>query len=113
MKLLFVCTAGLNRSTTAASLYSQVAETKSIGINGVTEELLDWADKIFVMEQWHKNSILQRFDSPWSLGGAATGSYEYKIVVLDIPDIYGYNSPELQSILTIKINAYISDIYES
>ena len=51
-----------------------------------TQALLDWADLIFVMEDRHREQLIQRF------GRAA---YLDALIVLDIPDVYRYMDPEL------------------
>ena len=50
--LLFVCTNNKHRSVTAAEMLCNVHETKSAGLsptceNPVTEELVEWADKVY------------------------------------------------------------------
>ncbi|NRR90919.1 phosphotyrosine protein phosphatase [Winogradskyella undariae] len=106
MKILFVCSANKQRSKTAedyfASKYNS-HEFLSAGTNlkicrkegttALTEDLLQWADKVYVMEQRHLGQI-QKY----------TGSRYYsKVTVLNIPDIYKYYSQELLKILKEKI----------
>ena len=68
---------------------------ESLGLFAVDEETLrqkvGWADRIMVMENMHKKLILKVMgDSPEILR---------KIEVLDIPDVYDRNSPELIELL--------------
>lgn len=86
----------------AEALLNGVAgyEAKSAGVlegavNEVTQELLDWADVVFVMESWMKESILERFE--------VTAS---KIEVLGIMDVYGIGSPLLEKRIIEKLKRY-------
>ena len=99
MNLLFVCTANINRSVTAAELFASCdgINTRSAGTHALKEttqlsqELLTWADKVFVMDEkrdGHASFIAGHF----SLG--ATELYN-----LDIPDIYPRNDKELKLLL--------------
>lgn len=98
MNILFLCTANLQRSKTAEELF-RVANNdhiyKSAGLSAkyvqkanstlCTEELLQWADRIYVFEQQHIDRIQ-----------AHTGdSYLSKIINLNIPDNYQYFQREL------------------
>ncbi len=89
-RLLFVCTANINRSRTAEEdlpWNHDRYEVKSAGIgihsSGkriVTQELIDWANIIFVMDEKmdrHKTILQTSFD----LKGK-------EVVVLGIPDLY-------------------------
>lgn len=104
--LLFVCAGGLDRSPTAVDLFknSKKYEAKSIGIQPlisapITRQALEWADYIFVMEHEHKVFILENFpliikDKP-------------EIIVLNVPNEYTRNNPELERILRIKLNRWL------
>lgn len=104
LKVLFVCTAHLQRSPTAVDVFyklleekGKTAEVRSAGVDyfsdkRVTKKLIDWADKIYVMEEEHKRFIT--LISPES---------EKKIKVLGIPDIYYRGEPELIRILREKL----------
>jgi predicted protein tyrosine phosphatase len=99
-KVLFVCTANLQRSPTAENLFQGwkgIWEAKSAGImpdpqgNPLTQELIDWADLIIVMEPIHSHYIHSHFQcSP------------AKIRILNIADRYFRDDPELISILRMK-----------
>ncbi|WP_134051633.1 phosphotyrosine protein phosphatase [Rheinheimera aquimaris] len=98
MNILFLCTSNLHRSRTAEDFFSSIAadhQYKSAGlsqkycqIHGTTlctTGLLEWADKIYVMEDLHVQRIAEH-----------TGqSYLNKLEVLDIDDVYKYMQPEL------------------
>lgn len=103
-KVLFVCTANIDRSPTAEALLKRKDgfEVKSAGTwlharRRITEELINWADIVFVMERYHKEFLL-------NLSPVA----ENKIVVLDIPDIYPRNDPELIRILKGKLSTHLN-----
>lgn len=100
MKLLFVCTANMQRSPTAEHLFdsSEKHEAKSAGIHPLagkplTVSAINWADVIFCMEEYHKNFILDHFPE----------SQNKELIVLDIPDIYEKNSSELIRLLDKKL----------
>ena len=96
LKLLFVCSFGQQRSPTAEKIYKKEYNTKSAGIysqeHPVTRELLNWADQILVMEKEHQIDIIKNFPE-----------YDHKITVLNIPDMYNYNNPELIKLLKEKV----------
>lgn len=104
MNVLFVCTAALQRSPTAAEVFLDLARKKKVSVNikyagihvfaapHVDNELIAWADKIYAMEELHKNFMLD-----------INSDAAKKIKVLNIPDIYLRNSPELVRILRKKL----------
>lgn len=105
--LLFICSQNWHRSKTAETIFSENKDinVKSAGINTYAEnplsnQLLEWADAVFVMEHHHKESILKRFDS--------SAIEEKQINVLDIPDRYRYMDPALIEILKEKVKANLS-----
>ena len=103
-KVLFVCTANIDRSPTAEDLLGQLNgfEVQSAGTwlharRRVTVELIKWADIVFVMERYHKEFLLDL--SPMA---------KNKTVVLDIPDIYSRNDPELVRILKGRLSTHLT-----
>jgi predicted protein tyrosine phosphatase len=101
-KVLFVCTANLQRSPTAEDLFRNsngVWETESAGTtpfpgrNHLTQQLIDWADLIIVMEPQHAEHIQTHFKTNPD-----------KIRVLNIPDKYFRNDPDLVQELKDKVN---------
>ncbi len=104
MKILFICRANLQRSPTAVDVFNKLAkrfnikaEAKSAGIDELSEvvinkALINWADRIYVMEQFQKEFIL-------SLEPLAKN----KIKVLNIKDVYYRDDPELITILENKL----------
>ncbi len=105
LKLLFVCTVNRMRSATAHKIYEidDRFEVKSAGTDKsanivLTEELLNWADSIVVMENHHRNHIRKHFPHIYK---------NKRIVCLYIPDDYDYMETELIVILKNKVE----DVY--
>jgi len=106
MNYLFVCSANKQRSKTAEDYFAEKHpehKFRSAGTNNkicrkegtteLTEELLKWADKAYVMEKKHFDQIKKH-----------TGSKYYsKITVLHIPDVYQYYDKALLRILDESI----------
>ena len=70
MKLLFICNQNENRSKTAELVFKDSFETRSAGLSNeypVTEDQLEWADKVVVMEGHHRKEISKRFPALWLL----------------------------------------------
>ena len=100
-KALFVCTANLQRSPTAENLFhgwEGVWEARSAGImpdpdrNQLTQELIDWADLVVVMETIHSQYITSHFQCS-----------ARKIRILNIADKYFRDDPELVRELRRKV----------
>ena len=105
LKLLFVCTVNRIRSATAHKIYENDSrfEVKSAGTDEtantvLSNDILNWADSVVVMEKHHRNYIRKHFPE----------IYKYKkIVCLYIPDDYDYMQEEL--IVTLKNK--VEDVY--
>ena len=85
-KVLFVCSAGILRSATAARLYSHVHNTRCAGSEDyalipVTPDLLLWADQVVFVNEENYLSIVRRFD---------LDTFEVDVVILNIPDNYNH-----------------------
>lgn len=114
-KVLFVCSAGILRSATAAHVFSAEpynwnTRTAGMGIefalNPVSEALILWADKIYCMEQEHLDDMKSVFGERLEkLIKARNCDDEIFIEVLNIPDIYEYRSPELIKLLKEKVKS--------
>lgn len=106
-KLLFICAGGLDRSPTAESLFKNNLkfEAQSCGLYPLTETtpiskyLLRWADEIIVMEIQHKKDIMERF--PLFVKDKS------EILVLNIPNQYVKDDPELLRLLKIKLKKWL------
>lgn len=103
-KLLFICMANISRSRTAEDLFTNSTqyEVQSAGIKWyersrqmVSQGLLSWADKIFVMERWQLEYLAVNFDIENKM-----------VIVLDIPDIYGRGDKSLINILVSKLGVF-------
>jgi predicted protein tyrosine phosphatase len=77
------------------------AGTAPYAENPLSVDLIEWADIIFAMEGVHRKRINERF------GPLLCGK---KIVVLGIPDKYGYMDPELIAILEKKVPQHLPSI---
>ena len=107
---LFVCSANIQRSKTAEDFFSEhypnhefssagtnIKLCQKEGTNPLTEEALEVADLIFVMERKHQKWISQN----------STGKFGRKIILLNIPDRFKYYQKELIQLLKDKINPYL------
>ena len=74
------------------------AGTERDADNPISSDDLDWAEVIFVMESRHKKRLQQMFG--WRLA-------QKRVVVLGIPDDYGFMQPELVELLTLKVTPYL------
>lgn len=106
LKLLFVCTVNRMRSATAHKIYEnddrfivKSAGTDKTANTVISDEILNWADSIIVMEKHHRNYIRQHFPDIYK---------DKKIVCLYIPDDYDYMQAELIAILRDKME----DVYK-
>ena len=105
MKILFVCSANMDRSPTAEYIYANHPglEVKSAGTYNhaqqrIDAELLQWADAILCMEERHKQSIEEKY--PEMISG--------KIIdFLDVPDLYPYRHPVLIKMIKEKVDAWL------
>ena len=104
-KVLFVCSQNKLRSPTAEQVFSEIpgldvlsAGTNHDAVTPLSSELIEWSDKIFVMENTHREKLQKRFRS--SLKGK-------KIICLDIPDNFSYMDPKLVAILKKKLPQYL------
>lgn len=102
MNILFLCTANIQRSKTAEDIFCRRYQQHTFRSAGLskkecsrnnstlcTEELLIWADVVYVFEQMHIDRICDY-----------TGDkFLSKIRCLDIEDVYQYMQPELVALL--------------
>lgn len=107
MNILFVCTAGQQRSPTAVNVVKEHYpwnEAKFAGVHPlaevpITSESIDWADNIFAMEKMHKDFLIQNF--PDEVIGK-------NIIVLGISDIYEKDNPALSNLLRDKLRDFLT-----
>jgi predicted protein tyrosine phosphatase len=92
------------RSCTAETIYAAMGySVRSAGIEkwakvSLSNEIILWADMIFVMEEKQKVIINTEF------ADAIKGR---KIFVLNIPDNYYYMEPELVELIKTKVTPYL------
>lgn len=90
-KVLFVCSAGLLRSATAARIYARKYNTRAAGtapyaLIPLSDDLIIWANEIvFVNEENYRAACTK-----WDLD-----NFKREIKVLNIPDQYEHMHPEL------------------
>lgn len=104
MNILFVCSKNKWRSRTAETLFKnngrhqvRSAGTEKTARIKLTQQLLNWADLVFVMENKHQKRILEKFEF----------DVQSKILeVLDIEDYYEYMDEELISIFKLKLGDF-------
>lgn len=106
IKLLFICSANIDRSPTAEALFknSDKYEAKSAGtldmaINHVNQDLITWADIIFAINE-RDDKHLTYLKDEYNVAGK-------KIYDLDIPNIYKRGDPLLINLLKEKIAEFI------
>ena len=91
-KVLFVCSAGILRSATAARMYAGKYNTRCAGTGmeyaliKLDEQLMDWADEIVFVNPWNYDQAGFYFDLV---------PYRDKMKVLNIPDEHEHMAPEL------------------
>jgi predicted protein tyrosine phosphatase len=105
-RILFVCTANLDRSPTAEDLYAQDAryEVRSAGVAPfaavpLTRDLLLWADRVFVMnerEDRHRTLIRIRFPD-----------VDRPVTDLDVRDLWHRGDPELAALLLRRLRPHL------
>jgi predicted protein tyrosine phosphatase len=104
-RILFLCSQNKLRSPTAEAVFADhpAVEVDSAGLNNdaevpLSEEQIEWADLIIVMEQCHRKRLNQKFKR--ALAGK-------RIAVLNIPDDYDYMDPSLITLLKARTASYI------
>lgn len=107
VKLLFICTANINRSRTAEDMLagSDKYEVKSAGLvmlkdsgQVITQKLVDEADQIFVMNEIHdkhRTKLMERFET-WGKD----------VFDLNIRDIYARGEKELVRLLRLRFEEF-------
>jgi protein-tyrosine phosphatase len=105
-RILFVCTANVDRSRTAEDLYraDERYEVRSAGVAPfatvvLTRDLLLWADRVFVMnerEDGHRTLIRIKFPD-----------VDRPLVDLDVEDRWHRGDPELVKLLTRRLKPHL------
>ena len=107
MNHLFICSANKQRSKTAEDYFSakypqlqflsagtNLRLCRKEGTTPLTDDLLQWADRIWVMETRHLDHLKKTCGS----------KYYNKVTVLHIPDYYAYYDPELLQLLEKRVS---------
>lgn len=104
-KVLFVCSQNKLRSPTAERVFAEWPdiETLSAGTNNdaenpLSDEEVEWADIIFVMEKSHRNKMQQKYRSALK---------DKRLICLHIPDNYEFMDPALVLLLKAKVPRYL------
>lgn len=104
-RILFLCSQNKLRSPTAEAIFAdhEEIEVDSAGLNNdaevpLSDEQIEWADVIIVMEKAHRNRLNRKFKRV--LAGK-------RIAVLNIPDNYDYMDEELVRILKLRCQPYL------
>ena len=104
---LFVCSQNKLRSPTAEHIFADVpgiatasAGTNNDAENPLTDELVEWADFIFVMERQHRNKVQVKHRAALK---------DKRVVVLDIPDEYEFMDPALVRLLETRMRRWLPD----
>ena len=101
-RALFVCSAGMLRSATAAfvgnslGMNTRACGSESYALIPLTANLILWADTIYFVNEYNYYGSLQQFMEYPTLDA----EIRRKAVVWDIEDIYDYRDPKLVQILT-------------
>jgi predicted protein tyrosine phosphatase len=105
-RVLFLCSQNKLRSPTAEAVFADHprVEVDSAGLNHdaevpLSEEQVEWADLILVMEKTHRSRLNRKF------GKVLAGK---RVVVLNIPDDYDYMDPALVELLKQRCAPYVS-----
>ncbi len=105
MRMLFICGRNRRRSPTAEQVFAahRGVETASAGVGNdsdvpLSDELVEWADLIFVMEPAHRRKLAERHRA--ALKGA-------RVICLDIPDDFAFMDPELVRLLKARVGPHL------
>jgi len=104
-RVLFVCRQNKVRSLTAEHLYRvrpdlevRSAGTVTFAKNQLTEELMHWADAVFVFDESQIVAMERRFGKQ---------DFGKPVVCLGLPDTFDYKSQQLVLKLTAKLEPYL------
>ena len=107
-KLLFICSRNRWRSPTAEALVKghQSYDVRSAGTSEaarvkVNDGHVRWADMIFVMENRHRQLLLERF---------CDSMRPKMITVLDIPDEFGFMDEGLVALLRERLAPHLDEL---
>ena len=105
LRVLFLCSRNHRRSPTAEQVFANHpgVEAASAGLAPDAEEVLtaehvEWAQLIVVMEPVHRRRLQRQFGPRLK---------HARVVVLDIPDDYGFMDPALVEILKRRVTPHL------
>lgn len=105
-RVLFICTANIDRSRTAEDLYAadpryevRSAGTAPFATRRVNHELVAWADRIFVMNE-HE-------DRHQTLLQVLCPGHDRPVVDLDVEDRWRRGHPELVALLLGRLKPHL------
>lgn len=108
LKALTVCSGGVLRSPTTATLLSQLYNynTRSCGTEDyalvpLSKELVAWADIVICAEHYHYGEVMNVMDNVYLETEARPLIY-----VLEVPDEYDYMHPELVELVKAKFEEW-------
>ncbi len=129
VRALFVCEGNRHRSPTAERLYSATlgVKSRSAGVSALarvelTDELLAWADAVFVMERQLEKLVRRRFAQCRIADSCAAILRQLEKLVrrrfapalegktpicLNIPDDYQFMQAELVAVLTERLTPHL------
>ena len=106
-RILFVCSRNEWRSPTAERVFGRdprwvvrSAGTSRSARRRVTAGDLQWADAILVMERSHRSRLREQFPE----------SRDLDVIVLDIPDDYGFMDPDLVDLLERSVGPVLEGL---
>ena len=103
--ILFVCKLNRSRSATAERLFCkrQDLDVRSAGTSDdalvrVNERMLDWAERIFIMDASQGEALRRMFPGHPALD---------RLVCLEIPDHFTFLQPELVTLLQERVASHL------
>lgn len=107
--VLFICSQNRLRSPTAEQVFSSHPGIACVSAglnhnadNPVTQDLVEWAELIFVVEKAHRNKLSAKFKR--HLRNA-------RIICLDIPDDCEFMDPGLVRLLTANVTRFLPNVH--
>ena len=106
-RALFVCSAGMLRSATAAvvgdslGMNTRACGSENYALIPLSANLILWADTIYFVNEYNYYTALRDFGE----FDALDFDLRRKSVVWDIEDVYNYRDPELMQIITTLLTA--------
>jgi predicted protein tyrosine phosphatase len=106
-RVLFVCRQNRMRSPTAERVFSKHPDldVRSAGTNPdalarVNERMLDWADLIFIMDDYQRQALQRQFPEHPALE---------RLICLEIADEFTFLQPELVELLMTRVTPHLPD----